>query len=55
MLLNTRVVRDNTGNWFDPVCQSFILDQTDNIYVTSIEFSLQVNQVQYLLLVKLEQ
>ena len=33
----TRIVRDNTGNWFDPVCQSFMVDQTDGIYVTSIE------------------
>tara|TARA_Y100001972_G_scaffold38408_1_gene47199 strand:- start:255 stop:2771 length:2517 start_codon:yes stop_codon:yes gene_type:complete len=35
--IGTRVVRDNTGAWFDPVCQSFMIDQTDGIYVTSIE------------------
>jgi len=35
--IGTRVVRDTTGNWFDPVCQSFMVDQTDGIYVTSIE------------------
>jgi len=35
--IGTRVVRDDTGNWFDPVCQSFMVDQTDGIYVTSIE------------------
>ena len=33
----TRVVRDNTGNWFDPVCQSFMVDQTNGIFVSSIE------------------
>ena len=35
--IGTRVVRDTTGAWFDPVCQSFMVDQTDGIYVTSIE------------------
>ena len=35
--IGTRVVRDNTGAWFDPVCQSFMVDQTDGIYITSIE------------------
>mgnify|MGYP003325524423 CR=1 FL=1 len=33
----TRIVRDNTGNWFDPVCQSFMVDQTNGIFVSSIE------------------
>ena len=33
----TRVVRDNTGNWFDPVCQSFMVDQTNGLFVSSIE------------------
>ena len=35
--IGTRVVRDETGAWFDPVCQSFMIDQTNGIYVTSIE------------------
>ena len=33
----TRVVRDNTGPWFDPICQSFLVDQTDGIFVTSVD------------------
>ena len=33
----TRVIRDQTGAWFDPVCQSFMVDQTNGIFVTSIE------------------
>ena len=33
----TRIVRDNTGAWFDPVCQSFMVDQTNGIFVSSIE------------------
>ena len=33
----TRVVRDNTGAWFDPVCQSFMVDTTNGIFVSSIE------------------
>ena len=35
--IGTRVVRDDSGDWYDPVCQSFMVDQTDGIYVTSIE------------------
>ncbi len=35
--IGTRVVRETGGEWFDPVCQSFMVDQTDGIYVTSIE------------------
>ena len=33
----TRIVRDETGTWFDPVCQSFMVDQTNGIFVSSIE------------------
>ena len=33
--LVTRI--DTTGNWFDPVCQSFMVDQTNGIFVSSIE------------------
>ena len=33
----TRIVRDDSGNWFDPVCQSFMVDQTNGIFVSSIE------------------
>ena len=33
----TRIVRDDTGAWFDPVCQSFMIDQEDGIYVTSVD------------------
>ena len=33
----TRIVRDNTGPWFDPICQSFLVDQTDGIFVTSVD------------------
>ena len=33
----TRIVRDNTGNWFDPICQSFMVDQTNGLFVSSIE------------------
>ena len=35
--VGTRVVRDNTGPWFDPICQSFLVDQTDGIFVTSVD------------------
>ena len=33
----TRVVRDETGGWFDPVCQSFMIDKTNGLYISSIE------------------
>ena len=33
----TRIVRDETGGWFDPVCQSFMVDKTNGLYVSSIE------------------
>jgi len=33
----TRIVRDDTGNWFDPVCQSFMIDKTNGLFVSSIE------------------
>ena len=33
----TRIVRDEAGAWFDPVCQSFMIDQTNGIFVSSIE------------------
>ena len=39
--VGTRVVRDNTGPWFDPICQSFLVDQTDGIYVTSVDLFFQ--------------
>ena len=35
--VGTRVVRDSTGPWFDPICQSFLVDQTDGIFVTSVD------------------
>ena len=35
--IGTRVVRETRGGWHDPVCQSFLVDQVDGIYVTSIE------------------
>jgi len=35
--IGTRVVRETRGGWSDPVCQSFLVDQVDGIYVTSIE------------------
>jgi len=34
----TRVVRDTgTGGWFDPVCQSFMVDKTNGMFVSSVE------------------
>ena len=33
----TRIVRDDTGPWFDPICQSFMVDQKDGIFVTSVD------------------
>ena len=33
----TRIVRDNSGVWFDPICQSFMVDQVNGIFVSSIE------------------
>ena len=33
----TRVVRDNSGPWFDPICQSFLVDQEDGYYITSVD------------------
>jgi len=33
----TRIIRDDTGPWFDPICQSFLVDQKDGIFVTSVE------------------
>jgi len=33
----TRIVRDETGAWFDPVCQSFMIDKTNGLYISSIE------------------
>ena len=32
----TRILRDDTGPWFDPICQSFLVDQKDGIFVTSV-------------------
>jgi len=33
----TRILRDDTGPWFDPICQSFLVDQKDGIFVTSVD------------------
>ena len=33
----TRLVRDDSGPWFDPICQSFLVDQTDGIFATSVD------------------
>ena len=33
----TRIVRDETGPWFDPICQSFLVDQEDGYYITSVD------------------
>ena len=35
--IGTRVVRETGGEWFDPVCQSFMIDTLDGVYITSIE------------------
>ena len=33
----TRIVRDEGGTWYDPVCQSFMVDKTNGMFVSSIE------------------
>ena len=33
----TRIVRDEGGTWYDPVCQSFMIDKTNGMFVSSIE------------------
>jgi len=33
----TRIVRDDSGPWFDPICQSFLVDQEDGYYITSVD------------------
>jgi len=33
----TRMVRDSSGPWFDPICQSFLVDQEDGYYITSVD------------------
>jgi hypothetical protein len=33
----TRIVRDEAGPWFDPICQSFLVDQEDGYYITSVD------------------
>jgi len=33
----TRTVRGNVGAWFDPVCQSFMIDKNNGLFVSSIE------------------
>ncbi len=33
----TRIVRDESGTWFDPVCQSFMIDKPNGLYISSIE------------------
>ena len=37
--LGTRIIRDELtgGRWHDPVCQSFLVDNTNGIFVSSIE------------------
>jgi hypothetical protein len=35
--LNTRVVRETDTGWYDPVCQSFMLDQDNGAFISSIE------------------
>jgi len=37
--LGTRIIRDQLtgGRWHDPVCQSFLVDNTNGIFVSSIE------------------
>ena len=36
--LGSRIIRDEaTGGWHDPVCQSFLVDNTNGIFVSSIE------------------
>ena len=35
--VGTRMVRDETGPWFDPICQSFLVDQEDGYYITSVD------------------
>ena len=51
----TRIVRDDTGPWFDPICQSFLVDQKDGIFVTSVDLFFQQIKSYCLLLFKLEQ
>ena len=33
----TRIVRDNSGNWFDPICQSFMVDKLNGMFISSVE------------------
>jgi hypothetical protein len=35
--LGTRILRSTTGRWHDPVCQSFLIDNPNGIFVSSIE------------------
>ena len=35
--INTRVIRQTDTGWFDPVCQSFMVNQDNGIFVSSIE------------------
>ena len=49
--LGTRIIRDELtgGRWHDPVCQSFLVDNTNGILFQVLRFSLKLNQVAYLL------
>ena len=33
----TRIIRDEAGPWYDPICQSFLVDQEDGYYITSVD------------------
>jgi hypothetical protein len=35
--VGTRIVRDEIGPWHDPICQSFLVDQEDGYYITSVD------------------
>jgi len=35
--IGSRIVRENTVGWRDPVCQSFIVDQEDGLFMTSLD------------------
>ena len=35
--IGTRVARETVGAWFDPVCQSFMVDTLNGVFVSSIE------------------
>ena len=35
--LNTRIIRQSDTGWFDPVCQSFMVNEDNGIFVSSVE------------------